>query len=103
MAARGLLAPKSHPSANLLRLNLATPTSSPGSFTRLGFLGPAMDGSNGNADGFPNGRRLGDDVVDVEVRLLAGGTALSPDPANTFKSPNKDLSHGITGVPAATP
>ena len=41
-------------------------------------------------------------MVDILVRLLAGGTALSPDPS-TFMSPNKDLSQGITGVPATTP
>ena len=104
-AALGLSTPNLLPPADLLRLNLATPTSSPGSFTRLGFLGPAMDGSNGNADGFPNGRRLGDDVVDILVRLLAGGTALSPDPKNTFDppAPNKNLSQGIDGVPLSTP
>ena len=26
--------------------------------------------------GFPNGRRLTDDVVDIELRLLAGGTSV---------------------------
>ena len=53
-----------------LRINLGIPatpgTASPaGTANRLGFLG----GDNG---GFPNGRRVGDDVVDIELRVLAG-------------------------------
>ena len=41
---------------------------------------------------FPNGRTLTDDVVDIEIRALAGATAFSPD----FNvSPNKDLSDGV--------
>jgi hypothetical protein len=41
---------------------------------------------------FPNGRTLTDDVVDIEIRALAGATAFSPE----FNvSPNKDLSDGV--------
>ncbi len=41
---------------------------------------------------FPNGRTLTDDVVDVELRALAGATAFSPE----FNvSPNKDLGDGV--------
>jgi hypothetical protein len=41
---------------------------------------------------FPNGRTLTDDVVDVEIRALAGATAFSPE----FNvSPNKDLGDGV--------
>lgn len=91
-AATGVMA--GFPPADLLRVNLATPVSSSGSFTRLGFLGAAGDGSNGNADGFPNGRRLGDDVTDTLLRLLVGGTALTPTPAsNAF--PNNALTDGV--------
>lgn len=46
-----------------LRLNVAVaPTSSP---KRLGVLG-------GDAAGYPNGRRLTDDVVDVSLQAVAG-------------------------------
>ncbi|WP_329172397.1 DUF4331 domain-containing protein [Streptomyces sp. NBC_01477] len=46
-----------------LRLNLTTPvTASP---NRLGVLG-------GDLQGFPNGRRLDDDVVDIELQALEG-------------------------------
>src|SRR5438309_2368035 len=49
--------------AEELRLNTAiTPTANP---NRLGVLG-------GDAAGYPNGRRLTDDVVDIEVQALEG-------------------------------
>jgi hypothetical protein len=50
---------------------------------------------------FPNGRALSDDVVDTELRALAGATAFSP----TFNiSPNKDLADGVNAndVPFST-
>ena len=50
--------------ADLLRLNTAVPpTASP---NRLGVLA-------GDLQGFPNGRRLGDDVTDIELRAVACG------------------------------
>ncbi|GAC1377735.1 MAG: DUF4331 domain-containing protein [Acidimicrobiales bacterium] len=71
------------PPADLLRVNLATPiTASP---SRLGILA-------GDAQGFPNGRRLNDDVVDIELRLLAGGTPFTPA---YNKSPNNALTDGV--------
>ena len=69
--------------AEMIRLNMAIPPSS--SPSRLGLLG-------GQNDGFPNGRRLGDDVVDIELRALAGGTPFTP----TFnRSPNNALGDGV--------
>ena len=53
----------------MLRLNVAIPpaqTPNP-----LGVLG-------GDVAGFPNGRRLGDDVVDIALRAMAGATPLTP-------------------------
>ncbi|MDQ3431927.1 MAG: DUF4331 domain-containing protein [Actinomycetota bacterium] len=46
----------------------------------------------GQSDGFPNGRRLVDDVVDISLRAVAGGTPFTPD-FNT--SPNNALSDGV--------
>jgi hypothetical protein len=44
------------------------------------------------AAAFPNGRKLTDDVVDTEIRALAGATPFSP----AFNiSPNKDLGDGV--------
>ena len=51
--------------ADELRLNVAIPPSANPS--RLGLLG-------GDLAGFPNGRRLGDDVVTIELRAIAGVT-----------------------------
>ena len=51
--------------AEMLRINLSVPVTPPGQFNRLGVLG--MD-----LQGWPNGRRLGDDVVDIAERAVAG-------------------------------
>ncbi|GAC1414293.1 MAG: hypothetical protein NVSMB6_16430 [Burkholderiaceae bacterium] len=53
------------PIADMLRLNTGVPPAASGSASRLGLLG-------GDAAGFPNGRRLTDDVVDISLRVVAG-------------------------------
>jgi hypothetical protein len=75
----GLNQPPNVVPAEELRLNVAIPpTATP---NRLGILGNDLAG-------FPNGRRVGDDVVDIEIRALAGATPLTP----TFNvSPNNIL------------
>jgi hypothetical protein len=64
----GVNAPGTGKQADLLRLNMMiAPTSTnPNAVDRLGAL-------DGQFDGYPNGRRLADDVVDIEVRALAQG------------------------------
>jgi hypothetical protein len=55
--------------SEMLRLNVAiAPAADP---SPLGVLG-------GDVAGFPNGRRLGDDVVDIALRAMAGATPLTP-------------------------
>ncbi len=44
-------------------------------FHRLGFIGG--DTTNGVSGGWPNGRRLGDDVVDIALTAIASGPAYS--------------------------
>jgi hypothetical protein len=44
-------------------------------FHRLGFIGG--DTTNGVSSGWPNGRRLGDDVVDIALTAIASGPAYS--------------------------
>lgn len=44
-------------------------------FSRLGFIGG--DTTNGVSGGWPNGRRLGDDVVDIALTAIASGPAYS--------------------------
>jgi hypothetical protein len=60
------------PIADLLRLNTGvSPT--PGGGNRLGLLG-------GDPAGFPNGRRVSDDVTDIALRLVVGGVLAAPFP-----------------------
>jgi hypothetical protein len=79
----GLNQPPHVTPSEMIRLNMGfAPSSSP---NRLGLLA-------GQNDGFPNGRRLMDDVVDIELRALAGGTPFTP----TFNvSPNNILTDGV--------
>ncbi len=68
--------------ADLLRLNMAIspsyidPNVGIDSPKRLGLLG-------GDIDGFPNGRRVFDDVVDIELRAIAGITLPFVNPGFT--------------------
>jgi hypothetical protein len=60
--------------ADLLRLNIAIPPSA--NPNRLGILG-------GDLAGFPNGRRLTDDVTTIEIRAVAGVTYPLVNPSYT--------------------
>jgi hypothetical protein len=53
------------PIADLLRLNTGIPATPVAQQKRLGFLA-------GDTAGYPNGRRLVDDVVDISSRVVAG-------------------------------
>jgi hypothetical protein len=65
----GLNQPPNVRPSEMLRLNMGiAPVSNP---HRLGLLG-------GDVQGFPNGRRVGDDTVDIALRAVAGGTPLTP-------------------------
>jgi uncharacterized protein DUF4331 len=67
----------------MMRLNVAiAPSASP---SRLGLLG-------GDISGFPNGRRVFDDVVDIALRAVAGGTPFTP---STNIGPNNALGDGV--------
>ena len=54
------------PIADLLRLNTGVEPTAPYQASRLGLLG-------GDKAGFPNGRRVFDDVTDIALRLVVGG------------------------------
>ncbi len=60
--------------ADLIRLNMAIPPSSKPNI--LGILG-------GDLAGFPNGRRVFDDTVTIELRAIAGATIPLVDPSFT--------------------
>jgi hypothetical protein len=71
--------------AEMLRLNTSVEPTPFDDQDRLGLLA-------GQADGFPNGRRVGDDVVDFALRAVAGGTPFTPD----FNvAPNNELTDGV--------
>ena len=83
-AGAGLSGNQLLPPADLVRLNVTTPATPPGQGNRLAILA----GDNG----FPNGRRLMDDIPDIELRLLAGGTPFTPD---FNRAPNNMLTDGV--------
>jgi len=83
----GLNQPPNVKPSEMLRLNTGIPPVAYGAsgYDRLGLLG-------GDIGGFPNGRRVGDDVVDIALRAMAGGTPLTP----AFNhSPNNTLGDGV--------
>jgi len=71
--------------SEMMRLNMAVPpTASP---NRLGVLG-------GDLGGYPNGRRVSDDVLDITLLAAAGATPLTP----AFnRSPNNTLGDSVNG------
>jgi hypothetical protein len=78
--------------SDMLRLNTsipATPTSS-AKYSTLGLVG-------GDAAGFPNGRRIADDVVTIELRAVAGLTYALVDPNYTVDPVVQDVTDGLTG------
>jgi hypothetical protein len=62
---KGLNQPAKVTASEMLRLNTSTPAVAQGAQKRLGVI----DGDNA---GFPNGRRPGDDVVDIALRVVMG-------------------------------
>ena len=75
--------------ADLLRLNLAVPPA--GSPNPLGLVA-------GDAAGFPNGRRVFDDVVTVELRAVAGLTIPLVDPSFTPDGATSAIKDGTTNT-----
>jgi hypothetical protein len=77
--------------ADMLRLNVAVPPKSPGQagYSVLGVLG-------GDISGFPNGRRIQDDVVTIELRAVAGATIPLVDKSYTVDAVVSDVSDGTS-------
>jgi hypothetical protein len=80
--------------ADMLRLNMAIPptTTEP---SNLGLLGK-------DAAGFPNGRRVFDDVVSIEIQALAGATLALTDKSFTPDAAASMVSDGLTSSAADT-
>ena len=74
----GVNQPKNVVGSEMLRLNTALPATAKGSQNSLGaaacFVNGALTLGNAGCDpaGFPNGRRPGDDVVDIALRVVMG-------------------------------
>jgi Domain of unknown function (DUF4331) len=78
--------------ADMLRLNTsipATPTNS-NTFSTFGLLG-------GDPAGFPNGRRITDDVVKIELQAIAGLTIPLVDPTYTKDAAVGAVTDGLDG------
>ena len=73
--------------ADLLRLNMAIPPATTPNI--LGILG-------GDLAGFPNGRRVLDDVFTIELRALAGVTIPLVDPSCTPDASASMVTDGLT-------
>jgi hypothetical protein len=78
----GLNQPPNVVPSEMLRLNTATPAVPAGSQQPLGVLA-------GDTAGFPNGRRPGDDVVDIALRVVMG-VLLDPEDAPAGQLPFTD-------------
>jgi hypothetical protein len=71
----GLNQPAGVDPAEMLRLNLTTPPCEPQTceaYSRLGVVG-------GDVAGFPNGRRLADDVIDIALQVVEGELIGNPN------------------------
>ena len=81
--------------SDLMRLNTAIPAVAPGAsgYSRLGVLGNDLSG-------YPNGRRVGDDIPDITARAAAGvllpGNACSNGTQSCNQAPNNALGDGVT-------
>ena len=76
----------------MLRLNVAIPPAT--TPNPLGILG-------GDLAGFPNGRRVFDDIVAIELRAIAGATYPLVDQTFTPDAAASALTQGITARPRA--
>jgi hypothetical protein len=80
--------------ADMLRLNMAIPPTTSG-VSNLGLIGK-------DAGGFPNGRRVFDDVVTIELRALAGATLPLTDKSFTPDAAASAITDGLTSGPTDT-
>jgi hypothetical protein len=80
---------KPGPVADLLRLNVGVAPTSAASASRLGLIA-------GDAAGFPNGRRVFDDVTDIVLRVAVGGVLAKDDAGMSLnRFPNNRLGDGV--------
>ena len=78
------------PIADILRLNTGVSATPPAQANRMGLIA-------GDAAGYPNGRRLMDDVTDIALRVVVGGVLVP----GFNKFPNNKLGDGVNVNDAA--
>jgi hypothetical protein len=89
---------------DVLRVNTTTdPVRLPGQsgFSRLGFIGG--DTTNGVSGGWPNGRRLGDDTIDIALTAIASGPAYTAITVVGDNVPSNDQAYPQVFPYSATP
>jgi hypothetical protein len=91
----GLNQPANVRPAEMIRVNVDTPATPINTGNRLGVLG-------GDTGGFPNGRRLSDDVVDIALQVVAGALLGMPNGLGDGVNAN-DLSFKTTFPYLASP
>ena len=74
----GVNQPANVKASEMLRLNTSTAPTPKASQSNLGVAGNDLAG-------FPNGRRPGDDVVDIELRVAMGALCVLTGPNDTLK------------------
>jgi Domain of unknown function (DUF4331) len=84
--------------ADMLRLNTSVPPTPAGSakFSILGLIA-------GDPAGFPNGRRVADDVVTIALRAVAGVVYPLIDPKYVVDAVVPKVTDGLTGASVASP
>jgi hypothetical protein len=82
--------------ADMLRLNTSIPPTPAAKQSIYGLLG-------GDAGGFPNGRRVTDDVVAIELRAVAGVTYALVDKSFTPDAAASKLTDGLTPANVSSP
>jgi hypothetical protein len=82
--------------ADMLRLNTSIPPTAHNKQSIYGLLG-------GDAGGFPNGRRVTDDVVAIELRALAGVTYALVDKSYKPDAAAGELTDGLTPADVSSP
>jgi len=104
----GVNSPANVVASEELRLNVAIPPTAAAAQNNLGALqcftnAGALSTSNPGCDpaGFPNGRRPGDDVVDIALRVAEGGLLGANDPNQQSNGSHPAYTDGVSATAAS--
>lgn len=70
--------------SEMLRLNTAIAPTAEATQNRLGLLGGLLGPAPQDLAGYPNGRRLSDDIIDISLIAVMGGLCVANGDANTY-------------------